>query len=52
MESKKDIFRCMKGGLVVSCQSEGADPFNENPEYMALFARAAEMGGACGFRSQ
>lgn len=52
MESKKDIFGCMKGGLVVSCQSEGNDPFNADPAYMALFARAAEMGGACGFRSQ
>ena len=42
----------LKGEMIVSCQSEGQDPFNENPEYMALFARAAEMGGAKGIRSQ
>lgn len=42
----------LKGGMIVSCQSEGDDPFNSNPEYMALFARAAEMGGAIGIRTQ
>ena len=38
--------------MIVSCQSEGEDPFNANPEYMALFAKAAEMGGAVGIRTQ
>ena len=38
--------------MIVSCQSEGDDPFNANPEYMALFAKAAEMGGAVGIRTQ
>ena len=38
--------------MIVSCQAEGDDPFNANPEYMALFARAAEMGGAIGIRTQ
>ena len=38
--------------MIVSCQSEGDDPFNANPEYMALFAKAAEMGGAMGIRTQ
>jgi len=42
----------LKGGMIVSCQSEGDDPFNSDPEYMALFARAAEMGGAIGIRTQ
>ena len=46
------ILEQLKGGIIVSCQSEGDDPFNENPEYMALFARAAEMGGAIGIRTQ
>ncbi len=41
----------LKNGLIVSCQSEGDDPFN-TPEGMALFARAAEMGGAAGIRSE
>ena len=38
--------------MIVSCQSEGDDPFNANPEYMALFAKAADMGGAIGIRTQ
>ncbi|MGE5313823.1 MAG: N-acetylmannosamine-6-phosphate 2-epimerase [Acidobacteriota bacterium] len=46
----KDI-ESLKSGLIVSCQSEGTDPFN-HPEYLALFARAAEMGGARGIRAQ
>lgn len=46
------IIKQLKGGMIVSCQSEGDDPFNSNPEYMALFARAAEMGGAIGIRTQ
>jgi N-acylglucosamine-6-phosphate 2-epimerase len=37
--------------LIVSCQAEGNDPFN-SPEGVALFARAAEMGGADGIRSE
>lgn len=46
------LLEQLKGGMVVSCQAEGDDPFNANPEYMALFARAAEMGGAIGIRTQ
>ncbi|MCX8055997.1 MAG: N-acetylmannosamine-6-phosphate 2-epimerase [Ignavibacteria bacterium] len=41
----------LKGGLIVSCQAEGNDPFN-SPEGVTLFARAAEMGGAIGIRSE
>lgn len=37
--------------LIVSCQAEGNDPFN-TPEGVALFAKAAEMGGADGIRSE
>ena len=47
----KQIFEELKNGLIVSCQSEGADPFN-SPEGVTLFARAAEMGGAKGVRSE
>ncbi len=47
-----ELFKLLKGGMIVSCQAEGDDPFNANPEYMALFARAAEMGGAVGIRTQ
>ena len=46
-----EVISHLKHGLIVSCQSEGEDPFNR-PEYMALFARAAEMGGACGIRAR
>jgi N-acylglucosamine-6-phosphate 2-epimerase len=45
------IFEELKDGLIVSCQSEGDDPFN-SPEGVTLFARAAEMGGAKGIRSE
>ncbi|MEM6446181.1 MAG: putative N-acetylmannosamine-6-phosphate 2-epimerase [Cyanobacteria bacterium P01_D01_bin.123] len=37
--------------LVVSCQAEGASPFN-SPEGVALFARAAVQGGAAGIRTE
>lgn len=47
-----DILLKLKDCMIVSCQSEGDDPFNADPEYMALFARAAEMGGAKGIRTQ
>lgn len=46
------LIEQLKNGMIVSCQAEGDDPFNADPEYMALFARAAEMGGAIGIRTQ
>lgn len=46
-----EIFNEIKGGLIVSCQAEGDDPFN-SPEGVTLFAKAAEMGGAKGIRSE
>ncbi len=49
---KNSFIEQLYHSLIVSCQSEGDDPFNENPEYMALFARAAVMGGASGIRTQ
>ena len=41
----------LKGGIVVSCQSEGNDPFN-SVEGVCLFAKAAELGGASAIRSE
>jgi N-acylglucosamine-6-phosphate 2-epimerase len=38
-----------KKSLIVSCQAEGDDPFN-SPSGIAMFAKAAEMGGASGVR--
>lgn len=41
----------LRGEIIVSCQAEGCDPFNV-PEYVALFAQAAMMGGAKGIRTE
>src|SRR5262245_65956331 len=49
--SASQVISGLKHGLIVSCQSEGDDPFNA-PEYIALFAKAAEMGGAVGIRAR
>lgn len=46
-----NIIASLRGGMIVSCQAEGDDPFNM-PEYVALFARAAMMGGAKGIRTE
>lgn len=49
---KAELYDLLKSGMIVSCQAEGDDPFNADPSYMALFARAAQMGGAAGIRTQ
>jgi N-acylglucosamine-6-phosphate 2-epimerase len=41
----------VKNGLIVSCQFDADDPFN-NPEYVSLFALSAQMGGAAGIRTE
>ena len=46
-----NVLEKIKHGLIVSCQAEGDDPFN-TPEGVALFARAAQMGGAAAIRSE
>lgn len=45
------VFEQIKNGLIVSCQSEGSDPFN-TPSGVTLFAKAAQMAGAAAIRSQ
>lgn len=47
-----NLFQRLKNSLIVSCQSECGDPFDESPMYMSLFARAAELGGASAIRTQ
>jgi len=47
----KELFNQMRNGLVVSCQSEEGDLFNQ-PDLITLFAKAAIMGGAAGIRSE
>lgn len=46
------LLEQLKNGMIVSCQSEGDDPFNASPDSMGLFAKAAEMGGAVAIRSE
>ncbi|MDP3443245.1 MAG: N-acetylmannosamine-6-phosphate 2-epimerase [Ignavibacteria bacterium] len=47
----KQIFEKLKNGLIVSCQAEGSSPFN-SPEGVAMFAKAAQDGGAAAIRSE
>jgi len=47
----RELTTTLRHGLIVSCQSEGDDPFNQ-PELLAKFAKAAQMGGAAGIRAQ
>lgn len=46
-----NVFHKIKNGLIVSCQSEGNDPFN-TPKGITAFAKAAFMGGAVAIRSE
>ncbi|HUU55356.1 MAG TPA: N-acetylmannosamine-6-phosphate 2-epimerase [Armatimonadota bacterium] len=46
-----DVLRSIQGGLLVSCQAEEGSPFFQ-PESMARFAKAAELGGAVGIRAK
>lgn len=41
----------LQKGLIVSCQAEEGSPFNA-PEFIAAFAKAAELGGAVGVRAR
>ena len=53
MSAKKtaaQIIDSLRGGLILSCQAEGDSPFNR-PEYLVLFARSGQMGGARGIRA-
>jgi N-acylglucosamine-6-phosphate 2-epimerase len=47
----RDILDRLKHGLIVSCQAEGDSPFN-SPTGVAMFAQAAQQGGAVGIRSE
>ena len=46
---KKQATDMLKRGLIVSCQAEEGSPFNA-PEFIAAFAKAAELGGAVAVR--
>jgi N-acylglucosamine-6-phosphate 2-epimerase len=47
----KNLLTSIKGGLIVSCQAEDGSPFFQ-PESMARFAMAAELGGAVAIRAK
>lgn len=51
MKDTAEIFRKLKDGLIVSCDSEDNGPFSD-PAQIALFAKAAIMGGASGIRAE
>ena len=44
------MMQKLKGGIIVSCQSKQGDP-THCPEFMAAFAKSAEIGGAAGIRA-
>lgn len=44
-----DLIKSLHGGLIVSCQAGEESPFH-GPDYMAAFAKAAEIAGAVGLR--
>ncbi len=46
-----DLIESLRGGLIVSCQPKPDSPF-QGPHAMALFAQAAEWGGACAIRAK
>lgn len=47
---KNKVLESIKGGLVVSCQALAGNPLKK-PEYMAVLAQAAELGGAVAIRA-
>lgn len=47
----KTVIQSLHHSLIVSCQADEGDPF-DSPESIALFAKAAAMGGAAGIRAR
>lgn len=46
-----NIWQKIKGGIIVSCQAHGEDPFNST-QGIVLMAKAAAAGGACAIRTE
>lgn len=44
-----ELLESLRGGLIVSCQAGEESPFH-GPDFMAAFAKAAEIAGAVGLR--
>jgi N-acylglucosamine-6-phosphate 2-epimerase len=47
----QNVLQKIESGLIVSCQAEDGSPFFQ-PDSMARFANAAELGGAVGIRAK
>ena len=50
IERYNQMMQKLKGGIIVSCQSKQGDP-THCPEFMAAFAKSAEIGGTAGIRA-
>ena len=50
IKAYNEMMAKLKGGIIVSCQSTAGDP-THCPEFMAAFAKSAEIGGAAGIRA-
>lgn len=50
IDAYNKIMQKLAGGIIVSCQSKEGDP-THCPEFMAAFAKSAEIGGAAGIRA-
>jgi N-acylglucosamine-6-phosphate 2-epimerase len=46
-----ELLQQLHNGIIVSCHASSDDPFNQ-PELIAKFAKAAELGGASAIRTQ
>lgn len=49
--SKKELIAQLKGGLIVSCQTQPGDVIHEDGQTVVMMAKAAKWGGAVGIRA-
>lgn len=51
IDRKKALLDQMRGGLIVSCQTQPGDVIHDGTNTVVLMAKAAEWAGAVGIRS-
>ncbi|MCC2833644.1 hypothetical protein [[Clostridium] innocuum] len=49
--NKKELIEKLKGGLIVSCQTQPKDVIHEDGRTVVTMAKAAQWGGAVGIRA-